>query len=164
MNKTITIERNISIDAPIEQVWRVSAEEFEDIDRWDANVKSSISNEHPVSGSASAGRICTQYNGRKIVEELIETDVDRTSFSYRISKGLPGFVESAINTWRLEKSSSTQTRLTMTVIIQVRGLIGTMMSVPMKAQMGKILGNAQEELKHFIEKGLPHPRKSAKLG
>lgn len=37
----------------------------------------------------------------------------------------------------------------------VSGILGTIMQGPMKSQMGKVLANAQEELKHYIEKSEP---------
>ena len=59
--------------------------------------------------------------------------------------------------------SNRETQLTMTVRIEVKGILGVLMSGMMKHQMSKVLRNAQEELKHFIEYESPHPRKQRKL-
>ena len=163
MPKTVIIEKSTVINAPIDQVWTISADEFQNIDRWDGNVKSSS-----VTGTAQGqapvgGRVCAMYNGRETVESLVEYDAAQRSFTYEITKGLPGFVVSARNVWSHETLAGDRTRLTMRVVMQVKGIIGTVMSGPMKSQMGKVLENAQEELKHFVETGKPHSRKARQI-
>ncbi|MEM8795638.1 MAG: SRPBCC family protein [Pseudomonadota bacterium] len=162
MAKIVTIEKSIVINAPIDEVWRVSATDFVHIDQWDGNVKSSSSSGQGNGESPSAGRVCNMYNGGMTVEKLVEFDAEKHSFKYDIVEGLPGFVVHARNSWIHQPMKNGKTRLTMKLAMQVKGILGTLMRIPMKSQMGKVLGKAQEELKHYVEFGKPHPRKQKK--
>ena len=159
---TVATEQTTIIDAPLENVWQVSAQDFEHIDRWDANVKASRQSGAADNGEPVGGRVCALYSGSEIVENFVEFDENHHRFVYEITKGLPGFVISARNTWTHEAISPSKTRLTMNVTMNVKGVLGTIMQTPMKFQMGKVLRNVQEELKHFVETGKPHPRKVKK--
>ncbi|MEM9169823.1 MAG: SRPBCC family protein [Pseudomonadota bacterium] len=162
MSTTISVERSAEIDAPIDAVWRVSAEEFEHIDRWDANVKTSRPLSDPSTTAPVGGRVCDLYNGGRTVERFVAFDPDAYRFAYEITEGLPGFVVSARNTWTHQTLGRARTRLTMRVDIEAKGLLGALMKAPLKAQMGGVLSKATTELKHYIEKGRPHPRKDKK--
>jgi hypothetical protein len=163
MTKTVTIERSSKINAPIDRVWEASAIQFEEIDKWDANVKTSRSAGGPTAIAPISGRVCNMYNGRKTVETITNFDEDGQCFTYQITEGLPGFVKSAYNTWTLCEIGGSTTELTMRIDMVVSGIIGTIMKGPIKSQMGKVLGNAQEELKHYIETSGVHPRKQKKM-
>ncbi|MEM1138829.1 MAG: SRPBCC family protein [Pseudomonadota bacterium] len=162
MAKPVSIERSTVIEAPIEVVWRVSAQEFEHIDRWDGNVKHSRPNGPATGGAPVGGRICDLYGGGQTIERFVAFDPANCAFAYEITKGLPGFVTAARNTWRLEALAGNTTRLTMRVDMGVKGLLGAIMRGPMTSQMGKVLTRAQDELKHYVETGEPHPRKRKK--
>ena len=162
MTKLITIKEDITISKNIERVWEICALDFQHIDRWDANVKQSIPSENQHLEANVGGRICYQYSGAKTVEKLTEYDEKNNTFTYAITEGLPGFVINAHNRWELARTDINETKLTMKVSIELKGIFGSLMSGMMKHQMSKILRSAQEELKHFIENGSPHPRKQKK--
>ncbi|MEM0929845.1 MAG: SRPBCC family protein [Pseudomonadota bacterium] len=162
MPKLIVIERSCVIDAPIDKVWEVSATDFEQIDRWDANVKASRAEGTATAGAPIGGRVCDLYSGGQTVEVFTHYDPKNHTFAYAITKGLPGFVASAVNTWSHETVADRKTKLTMRIDIVVKGVLGTLMEAPMKGQLGSVLEKAQEELKHFAETGQPHPRKRKK--
>lgn len=164
MPSTVIIEKSIVINAPIDAVWKVSAAEFEHIERWDANVQASRAQPRQTSVQAPVGgRVCDLYSGGQTTEKFVEYDERTYRFAYEITSGLPGFVVSAKNIWIHETVAGGKTRLTMRVIMAVKGLLGAIMKGPMRAQMGKVLGNAQQELKHYVETGSPHPRKRKKM-
>ncbi|MEL7536879.1 MAG: SRPBCC family protein [Pseudomonadota bacterium] len=163
MPKSLKISESIVINAPLDVVWNVSANQFEHIDRWDGNVRSSRATGAPFGGAPVGGRVCSMYNGSETVEALVSFDDEQRSFVYEIKKGLPGFVVSARNTWQHSGAAAGKTHLSMTVDLEVKGILGTLMRGPMKSQMGKVLRNAQQELKHYAETGNPHPRKQKKL-
>ena len=159
MPKIVSIERSAIINVPVERLWQLSADEFEHIDRWDGNVKSSRSSDDVMTSASVGGRVCDLYSGGKTVERFIEFDNSRYTFTYEITEGLPGFVISARNTWTHKAVPGNKTKLTMHIVMRVKGILGRIMQCPMKFQMGKVLENAQAELKHYIETGQPHPRK-----
>ena len=51
----------------------------------------------------------------------------------------------------------------MQATMGVQGLMGWFMKGLMRRNMGKLLSEALEELKHFVETGTPHPRKQAAM-
>lgn len=163
MPKTVSVEKSIIINAPLDQVWQVTAGDFENIHRWDANVKTARQKGVAHNGAPVGGRVCGLYNGSDIVESIVEYDENRHRFVYAITEGLPGFIESGQNTWTHQVVNPNKTRVTMKTAMNVKGFLGTIMQGPMKSQIGKLLGNVQEELKHFVETGQPHPRKLKKL-
>lgn len=163
MPKIVSIERSTVINVPVERLWEVSADEFEHIDRWDGNVKSSHPSVNAVVNAPVGGRVCNLYSGGKTVERFIEFDNSKHTFTYEIAEGLPGFVISARNIWMHEAIAENKTKLTMRIVMRVKGILGTIMRCPMNWQMGKVLDNAQEELKHYTETGQPHPRKLKKM-
>ncbi|MEM9151879.1 MAG: SRPBCC family protein [Cyanobacteria bacterium P01_F01_bin.3] len=163
MPKVVSIEKSTIINVPVEDLWKVSADKFGQIDRWDGNVKASRPSGSAIVGAPVGGRVCDLYSGGKTVESLIIYDDSAYMFAYEITEGLPGFVISARNTWTHEAITRNQTKLTMRVVMRVKGILGTIMRCPMKLQMGNVLNNAQEELKYYIETGQPHPRKRKKM-
>ncbi|MEM6436919.1 MAG: SRPBCC family protein [Cyanobacteria bacterium P01_D01_bin.115] len=163
MPKIVEVEKSTIINVPVERLWKVSADEFEHIDRWDGNVKTSHPSSDAIVNAPVEGRVCNLYGGGRTVERFVELDDSKYTFVYEITEGLPGFVISARNTWIHEAIAGNKTQLTMRVVMRVKGLLGRIMQCPMKLQMGKVLSNAQEELKHYIETGQPHPRKRKKM-
>ena len=163
MSRMIVIEKKVQINAPISDVWKVSAIEFENIDQWDGNVRTSESLGASRTSAPISGRVCHMYSGGKTKERFVEFDENVYSFAYEIAQGLPGFVVSAHNHWSHSAISSSETQLSMRVVMHVKGILGFLMQVPIKAQMAKVLTKAQEELKYYIENGRAHPRKQKKL-
>ena len=139
MPKTVKIEKSTRIAAPFEKVWTIAATDFEHIARWDANVRSSAATTEIFSGAPVSGRVCKMYNGGTTTEKIIEFDESERAFTYEIVSGLPGFVVAAQNRWKIESLSPTDTKVTMTIAMSVKGMLGTIMQTPMKSQMGKVL-------------------------
>ncbi|MEM1146010.1 MAG: SRPBCC family protein [Pseudomonadota bacterium] len=138
MTRAISIHSSVLIEAPEEAVWRVCAEEFGHIDRWDANVRHSRSDED--ADAKTFGRTCAMYSGGETVERIISLDRDSRAFSYQIVKGLPGFVACATNRWTIEQPSLRgAVELEMRLDMELTGLIGFFMQVPVRAQMSKLL-------------------------
>ncbi|MEM1437379.1 MAG: SRPBCC family protein [Pseudomonadota bacterium] len=162
MSSKIIVARRVEIAASAESVWQSTALSFADIDRWDANVKLSKAIGEPLAGAPVGGRECRLYKGGPTVEKLVRWDPAARVFAYDIAKGLPGFVGQARNTWTHEPTGSDSMRLTMRLELSVSGILGLLMQAPMRFQLGKLLERAQDELKHYIETGAPHPRKSRK--
>lgn len=163
MKRSLTIETSTTIQAPVERVWKITALEFEHIDRWDGNVKESRAFGSAAANAPVGGRVCNMYGGGTTKEKIVEFDEVNRSFAYEITEGLPGFVLTARNTWTHEAIAGGHTKLTMRIDMQLGGIMGIIMQTPIRFQMGKVLGKAQEELKHFIETERVHPRKSSKL-
>lgn len=148
--------RSLVIEASLERVWEVAANQFGDIGQWSASVR--------ASRSVADGRICSTSFGETL-EALTSQDAEHHRFTYVIEgAGMPGFIERATNTWSLEPLSSTTTRLTMTAETTMPWWATLLFGLPMSLFGARLLGANLEELKHYIETGQPHPRKLRAMG
>ncbi|MEM9865992.1 MAG: SRPBCC family protein [Myxococcota bacterium] len=157
----------IEIEASADRVWEVAAKEFDQIGTWASNVTESRASHEPVAGLRTedmecTGRVCATPQG-ETKEVFVAYDARARTFTYEITgSAMPGFVERATNTWTVESLGPEVARLTMSVDMQTRGLLGAMMRPMMKVGMGKLLRVNLEELKHYIETGEQHARKQKK--
>ncbi|MBX2821803.1 MAG: SRPBCC family protein [Rhodothermaceae bacterium] len=159
----MTISKQITIDAPADEVWRVVAHDFHKADQWASSINRSTSVEAGPPPKSSpldaAGRACdTSIGGIK--EQIVHYDEAHKRFGYQ-AKGekMPFFVKNLVNNWQVTEQNSGSAKVDMKLNVELMPVIGTVMGPMMKLQMGKLLGEAVEELKFFIENGKPHPRK-----
>ncbi len=159
----MTISKQITIDAPAAKVWQVVAHDFHKADQWASSVNHSTSRKAgPVPDGCpldAAGRACdTSIGGVK--EEIVYYNEAGKKFGYRATaEKMPFFVKNLVNNWQVIPQGEHSAKVDMKLNIDLMPVIGTVMSPMMKVQMGKLLGEAVEELKFFIEHGKPHPRK-----
>jgi hypothetical protein len=158
------LRNTIEIDAPAPRVWETLGEQFMHIGAWASPITSScpVGRAAPEVGSMRACTIAAfgPFNAGDIQEKLIAFDRDQMTFEYEAQKGLPRFVARAVNRWcvvRLdERRSLVRTHATLTL----RGpaaLLSCVLRVQMEASGARVL----DELKHYVELGVPHPRKRA---
>jgi len=159
-----TIKDSIHINAPIEEVWKISALDFGGIYKWQSGVNLSTAEGVGPNAAPCEERVChVNVKGfGKTHEQFISYEPERFRFSYKVVQGMPSFVKSAVNEWTHVREGK-GTRLTMEAHMEVPGLMGFIMGPLMRRQMSKLLGEALEELKFYIEKGKPHPRKEAAM-
>ena len=163
----MTISKQIIIDAPATEVWRVVAHDFHKADQWASSVNHSTRREAGPTPEGcpldTAGRACDTSIGA-IKEEIVHYNETQKSFGYQ-AKGekMPFFVKNLVNNWRVTAQDTNRARVDMKLNVKLMPVIGTIMGPMMKLQMGKLLGEAVEELKFFVEQGKPHPRKVAAM-
>ncbi|MEN0065637.1 MAG: SRPBCC family protein [Myxococcota bacterium] len=156
---------SIDIEASPDKVWAVSAEQFADIGVWSSGVTRShalpLTSQAQVGQSLGvAGRVCETPQGETI-ETLTELDAASRTFTYEITgDAMPFFVKRATNTWSVTPLGPNRTRLTMSVEMQRKGLVGAVMDPMMGFGMGRVLRTNLEDLKHFIETGTQTARKA----
>ena len=162
--KTFGAVKSIYIDVPREELWKITAQEFGQVDKWISGVNHSTPIEGSINNSTVGARTCDpSYKGfKETTEELIMYNKEEYTFAYKISEGLPGFVESAVNTWSHDKEGN-GTKIAMNVVFEVKGLMGSIMKNIMRKKMETILTEALEELKVYAETGEQHPRKKAAM-
>jgi len=156
------IERTLTINAPIVRVWQVVAHDFASVGEWASNVDESVVNINASTpnGATVGGRVCDVPGFGQLEETFIEYDEVGKTFTYDAT-GLPFFVKHAQNTWKVEAIDEQTTRVSFSADMALIPILGTLMSIPMKRQLITILDNVVEELKYYVEKGVPHPRKVA---
>lgn len=157
----------VQVDAPSAQVWKVIAHDFHNVDQWASSVNhAAVRQAGPAPGGAplaSAGRACeTSLGGFK--ETIVKYDERKQHLAYQAEgEKMPFFVKRMVNNWVVKPQGTKQSLVDMRLEVELMPVIGTMMKPMMKMQLGKVLREATEELKHFIETGKPHPRKVAAM-
>ncbi|MFC5382071.1 SRPBCC family protein [Aquipuribacter nitratireducens] len=115
------ISTGIDIDAPVAAVWEVVGPQFGDVGRWARAVEAST----PVGdiGEPGSGRRCevAAPGFDALTEELITYDEAARSLSYRASAGMPRFVRSATNTWRVGPRPDGGSRFDMAADLELAG-------------------------------------------
>ncbi len=159
----MTISKQITIDAPADAVWRVVAHDFHKADQWASSINQSTSREAGPTPDGcpldSAGRACDTSIGG-ITEQIVHYSEAQKRFGYQ-AKGdkMPFFVKNLVNNWQVTEQGSSRAQVNMKLNVDLMPVVGTIMGPMMKLQMSKLLDEAVEELKFFIEQGKPHPRK-----
>ena len=159
---------DIVIDAPAEQVWQVVAHRFDHIGDWATAVPASTSTvtANPPVGAPVAARVC--HTGIRAVPQVTETiigyDEALRTLTYEAMQGMPAFVSLARNTWRFTPLDSTRTLVAFEARLEVHGLLGRLgrrwLLVPARRTGQYVLA----DLKHYIEHGVPSPRKQRRAG
>lgn len=159
-HSSVQVEESIYINTPREQLWEITALQFDQIGLWSAGVKVSEGQGKGINGAVCKERLCTpSYKGfAKTTERIIEYKPNKFEFTYSIVSGLPSMVTKATNRWT-HTSQSDGTRIKMEVNMSLKGFVGKIMKGPMQKKMKKILRQNLEELKTFAETGSLHERK-----
>lgn len=154
----MTIENVVIINAGIDKTWQVLGPEFAHAQRWASAVHHSEGSGQGFNGASCSERGCNTTIGQ-LKEKLIEYNPSQYTLAYEIPEGMPGMVSSALNHWQLRSIDAQQTQLIMTIVIEVKGLMGKIMQPLMRIQMSKLGAQIAEEFKYYVETGKPHPRK-----
>ena len=152
----------IFIEASVEKVWAVLAEDFAGIGKWSSGVSHSQGFGNPIGDSPYSIRACeiTAAGFDDTKEEILQIDSDSYLLRYSLFDGLPGFVKDAENVWKLE-SRDGGTYVSARTEMKATGIMGFAMKGMMKGATRKALESMTEEIKYYIEKGEPHPNKVA---
>ena len=156
----VTVEESILINVSKEQLWEITALNFDKIGDWSAGVKESNGRGTGINGAVCLERVCEpSYKGfKETTERLIDYQPENFEFTYQIVEGLPKMVILATNKW-IHQEEGEGTRITMSINMELKGLMGKIMKKPMGKRMSKILKQNLEELKVYAETGELHERK-----
>jgi hypothetical protein len=161
------LTNHIIIEAPADAVWEVVAGRFDRIGEWATAIPASAA----VPGVPAAtdapvpGRVCR--TGIALVPEVTETIVEYDhagrSLTYQATDGLPAFVTLARNRWRVEALDARRSRVEFRARLEVRGLLGWLARWWLLARVGRTGGHLLDDLKHYVEQGIPSARKRRQL-
>ena len=155
------IERQITIEATPDKVWEVLGPRFDQVDAWASSVDRSTARagHSQIPGAPMVGRTCETEIG-PVKEAITEYDEVRRIVAYSAhAEKMPFFVKDMRNRWALASGQGGRTHVDMRMTAKLSFPFNLFMTPMMKLQMGKLLTNAIEELKFFVENGEPHPRK-----
>lgn len=152
----------IIINAPAATVWAAIGAGFGDIGRWAAPITASSLDGAPGAGAVRSCQIA-QFGpvpAGVIQERLLAYDPQAMTFEYDALSGMPGFVARAGNRWSVQARDADSCVVRQHAMLALRGparALAPLMRPKLERDGRKVL----EELKHWVERGAPHPRKIA---
>ena len=149
------------ITASPERVREVLWKEFTDAWKWATAVTHSEGVSFNEHGDCTE-RACSTSLG-DIKESVDIMDHEHRILSFTVYTWLPGFVKKAKNTWKVYENGTDQVLAFMDLELETWGFMWAIMWPMFNMNITKTLKEATEELKYYIEKGTPHPRKVAQL-
>lgn len=158
------IASQLTINAPADQVWKVVAHDFAKVGEWASGVAHSKINtaaEVP-HGATVGGRVCSVPGFGELTETFTDYDEKGKTYTYEAT-GMPFFIKSAFNSWTVRAIDAQTSQVSFEAEMNLLPIIGSIMAIPMKRQLARILNNATEELKYYVERGIVHPRKQKLL-
>lgn len=153
------ILKKITINAPIETVWKTIGTEYEHAGRWSSAVYASASLKgQPVGEAPVLGRVCETTLG-PFQEEIVAFDASGKTLAYVASgEKMPGFVKQLKGTWTLARRGH-GTEVTMAFHADIAPPFNVLMGWMMRLQFVKAIDASLGDLKFFLENNAPHPRK-----
>lgn len=161
------LHNEITIEAPAERVWRALGERFMHVGEWAAPITSSCAI-GPEELAAGAVRACSippfgPFRAGVVKERLTTFDRAQMALAYEAIEGMPRSVARAVNRWSVEPLDDGRSVVRIHATLTLRGF-ARLLSCPMKWRLEAEGARVAEELKHFVERGHPHPRKRAAPG
>ncbi len=152
------ITTEIVIDKPVVAVWEVVGTQFGEAYRWASILNHSEAHGRKISEQVCESRTCDIQGMGRTLEKLTAFDPEAHALTYEVMEGFPFFVERGVNRWRLVEEGG-RTRVISNAEIVTKGVIGALMRPMMKMQMTGMMRRTLEDLKYYVERGVPHPRK-----
>jgi hypothetical protein len=154
------------VDASADRVWEVVARRFERIGEWATAIPASRVDPEAVSETDApvAGRVCA--TGLRIFPDVRETIVaydDRARSLVYVGEGMPAFVADARNRWHVSAIDDRRARVSVEATLETRGILGRLLSLPLRLRLQREGRRMLEDLKHYVERGRPLPRKQRRL-
>ena len=159
LDKKIHVQKELLINKKVEDVWEVMGNQFAEVHLWSTNFKDSKpGGSSKFSGLGYSERV-TITNRGVTVQELDAFDAANYTLAYHISKGAPSIAAEASAVWSLKSNDDNTTSVRLVFNMKTKGYLGFLMTPLIKIGMGKSATEIAEDLKHYIENGVPHPRK-----
>ena len=156
--KVKEINRDLQINAPIEEVWQVVGHEYADAYKWASSLKHSEAlDSESLNGSTCTERGCDIAGFGQITEKMLAYSNDEYLLSYEVKSGLPKFVIKSENTWKLSTAAEGTTNVAIRMKMQTKGFIGWLLGGVVKRKTEKLIDRSLEELKYYVENGNAHP-------
>ena len=159
----IQLKGHTTINASANKVWHVLAHDFGNIGQWASAIPASraVTDLPAPAGAEVGGRVCsTAVPGfGDVQEQFMYYDEPSMRFGYQATEGRPWFLKRAENHW-VVRSLGPHTSLVETrAEIDVSLFPGLFLAPLFKLQMGRVGVRSLEELKYYVERDQPHPRK-----
>lgn len=159
-----------TINKPLRKVWEVLADDFSAADKWMSTVPKSYTLEEgqKADGSDIVGRVCelSDKGDQGVVAHETITFRDNPNHNFKVeivpkNGGILPVIKNNLDI-KAKSLSEDKTEVIWTSDVELKPL-GKILSPILKLGLNKGFDNILEELKYYLEKGIPHPRKVAKM-
>ncbi|MEQ9297125.1 MAG: SRPBCC family protein [Cyclobacteriaceae bacterium] len=157
------IRQEIIVNRPAAEVWEVLGNQFSDAYKWARGLDHSKGHGTPSFDDAPCGNRTCQVPGFGQIEEVIRKfESENHVLSYEVTKGFPGFISSAVNTWTLVPQGLS-TKVMMHMQMQTTGIKGALMGPMMKMNLNKLITGVVKDFKTYVETGKPSAQKAKEI-
>jgi len=159
----VKIKTETTINKSIGDVWEVMGKQFAQVHLWSSNFKDSKpGGKIEFTGLDYSYRDTITDRGQTI-QKLDAFDSTNHKLSYHITKGLPAIASNAIGHWSLENLGNDKTKAVFEFEMQPKNLFLLVLTPIIKKKLRSASNIIGEDLKHYLEKEAPHPRKLEQL-
>ncbi len=159
---------SIVINVPAQNIWKVLAEDFDKVGDWLSQVPKSYRKEEDtdVPDSPMSGRVCelsTKANGPIADETITGYDEINKVLKIRVvpkNRSIPVKENNAVVSLTSVDPYTTKVTWASDFTMSLKGKLLSFMIRPL---IKKSFNELLEELKYFVERGKPHPRKLKKM-
>lgn len=157
----MNVKRTIEINASANTLWRILAEEYDQVGTWTTQIEQSSPNPDLPVGE---GRVCVAPGFGDIKETITAFDEKARKFSYEAEiSSFPFFVKEMGNTWEVEPKGKDRALVHMNLKGRLLPVFAQLMGPIMKRQLANSADVILSELKYYAETGSIHPDKVAQL-
>ncbi len=148
-----------ALQASSAEAWAVLAERFGEVGAILSTLESSeLKGELKVGGS----RVCVTkpvwpFGSTALVETLTKHDPKTLTFSYKVTQGLPGAIQSANSDWNIESLTDDKSKIRSVSELQLKWWVAPFSCI-IRAIIKKEIAKAFEEFTYYLENKKVHPR------
>ena len=154
------------VNASADKVWEVFAHGFNDAHKWMASVPHSYAqtNGKSFDGAHSDGRVCelsSDQKGMKASEKFLAYDEHNKTATVQIDfVNTPFFFPVKFNVldFSIRNIGDDRSEMKWNFRSNIKPL-GLLLWPLLRIGFGKFIGDIMEELRFYVENGIPHPRK-----
>lgn len=154
------VRNEIVIKKSANEVWKVMGNGFAEIHLWASFFKDS----KPSGASKFAGidfsARDTIVEGGKNTHTLDVFDSENHVLSYTVTAGAPPFADKAEARWALETLDDSSCKASILVNMELKEMVPAEKAAEVSKWLSQSADNMLEEMKHYLETGNLHPRKS----
>ncbi|MEM7799405.1 MAG: SRPBCC family protein [Chloroflexota bacterium] len=157
----MNVTRAVEIKASASTLWRILAEEYDQVGEWTTQIEASSPNPDLPQGE---GRVCVAPGFGDIKETITYFDEKTREFSYEAEiSSFPFFVKEMGNSWRVEPKGNNRAVVHMNLKGRLLPVFAQIMGPIMRRQLAKSADTILSELKYYAETGKIHPDKLVQL-
>lgn len=151
-------DKQVHLNVSASKAWDILWKNYESVGEWATIIPESAPRKE---NGELVGRTCSSTYG-DVQEIITHYDEERLTYSYK-ADGLPAMFRSGKNFWQIVPSGPDSCQVQMELRMELAPVPGVLMGWMIRSKMGKDLEGFMEDLKHFAETGIPHPKKLKSL-